>query len=398
MEKEEKSSKLFTEVESITKSIEARFKNFNVNIKEINWICPENSTIKEIRYNGKCFYASDFKLQVKIAKRGRKPKVKSQSEPISDFSFMVRKIIHREIKSDNYSRTSETCIVHSNCEIIYKCYTVLIFGGGRIVCVGITEKNCEDFTWCTNEVIKFLVEKGLKKEDLEIVKINKTLENFKFELIDKEMKIDLYKLHNYFVEKTKKKEVININLDQLFETVKDLVKAAGRTSTISEISTKNINNLVENSIQDFEIKTYLIAKVDLAEFFNILDEKKIAHDFEIFYEHISKKYTNKLTYSMDCDMKNMFFISYITNECFRLLNLCSKNKYIVVESTNIIDEKNTIVLLKKVNGRGITVKLFISGKIDILGSKTIDQTETIYNDLERIFKENPQILFHPDDW
>ena len=39
----------FSEIESITKSIEARFKYFCVDTKKIDWVCPENSSIKELK-------------------------------------------------------------------------------------------------------------------------------------------------------------------------------------------------------------------------------------------------------------------------------------------------------------------------------------------------------------
>ena len=193
---------------------------------------------------------------------GLKTKRKAALDPISDFS-LVRKSIHRPIKIDTYTRTSDFCKEHEECEIIYKCYTVLIFGGGRIECVGITEKKLQRFCWCSNEVKNFLIEKGLNPEDLEIVKMNKTLENFKFELANKELHIDLYRLNNLFVGKIKKGEVVNINLNNIFETINKLME--------NSVEFEKIEELVENSIQDHDIKHYLIAKKDLYDFFKTLD-------------------------------------------------------------------------------------------------------------------------------
>lgn len=385
-----KESGIFTKIESITKSIEARFKNYSVNVNEIDWKCPENSVIKEIRYAAKCYRSADFVLPEKTAKRGRKPLIKKESDPISDISFIVRKSSHRTRRVDSYSKTSIVCIEHIDCEIVFKNYTVLIFGKGRIVCVGIVEENCEDFIWCTSEVQKYLISNGLNADDLEIVDINKTLENFKFELLDKERRIDLYKLNNLFVSKMKNGEILNVDLNEVYQYIIDKMD--------NEDFNFNPGSIADTFNKTFEIKYYLITRLDFIDFLKKLEIEQWYYTISKYYEGFFERNSNRLTAEINDRIKDMLIRGFVINKTLALISECTVSGHNVVESINIIDEKNTAVMVKRVKGKCVTVKLFTTGKIDILGSKTIDQVHGIYKDLEILFTENPDLIYHLDDW
>jgi len=377
-------------IESITKSLEATFRNYTLDTDKIDWKCPETGPIKEILYKNSTSRAADFTLEEKIKKKGRKPKPRQASAPISDLTFNLRRETHRRVKKDTYSRTSQDCAEHEDCEIIFKTYNVSIFGKGKIVCVGITEENCEDFNWCIKIITDFLISKGYEPHDLEVIKINKTLENFKFRLKDEERKIDLIAINNFFVNNYLNGEIANVEIDRLL------------LYFIKKIKTGDLEFCPKSMIKKFdefsELKHFLIHKTDLLDFLNGIDLVRINGEIERIYNNLSTKHTNILNYELDMFLKKIVIRSYINYHCIDLLRKCTRNSYKVAKNVSLDNDKNTIEILITVNSKDITVKLFSSGKVNILGAKNVEQIQCIYSNLEKLLDENPGIIYHTDDY
>lgn len=379
---------MFSKIKSITKSMEAKF----VNYKEIvtDWICPENSSIVEIRHGKSISKSSSFPLKRKLSKRGRKPKEKKESKSISRTSFQLYRTIHRTPVIDEFAKTSTTCTEHQDCEIIYKTYNMLMFNGGHLVCVGITDPQCEDFYWCIGEVTKFLTARGMKEEDLGITAVNITLENFKFALRDPESRLDLIRINNFFAEKKASGQVINVRITDVQNFIVDCIENE-KFDFDPEVVLSTFNH-------SHEIIHYFIAKSDFFDFLKSIDLREWSKTIQSFHDDISHRFTNLLTKTLDNRLLKTITLLFVKRMIARTLEKCNNFDHWVVDSFSVLTDKNTAIMSKRHAGITTTIKVFISGKVDILGAKNRKRIEYVPIFLQKVLSEGENLCYHIDKW
>ena len=379
---------MFSESNTITKSINARFKNYKMLVKDVDWDCPKNSPIVAINPGARSSIAENFVLFRRKSTRGRKPILREKKKKFaSSTTFVIRKPRHREPIHDELAQTSSFCLEHKNCEIVYKDYNVLIFNGGKIVCVGVREEECSDFVWCMKIIVDYMEEQGLDRRDLDVLDIKITLENFGFHLCDPELGINLYELNNYFTEKFTNSDIINVDIFSIYELFSDLI-----LSDCLEFSTETITtNFVGNS----ERKHFLINKDVFSKFLQAVKLEEIKKNCEILFGYISISRTDILTEFSEKNLHQNLIFCFVKIYCEDLLGKLNTVKHEIVETIQFNEEKNTLMLKKKFQGKIITIKIFSSGKIVVVGSKKNREIDIIRDELSLIFT-HPKILYKAD--
>lgn len=369
---------MFSCYNAITKSLNAKFFKYDLQIEGLDWVCPENSNIVGLDIGKKKSRSSTYNLVSSKSTRGRKKKERKEKKKFpSTINFIIRKEVIREIEQDSYSYTSIK--LTEKTEKIFKDYNIFLFNKGRIICVGVKENDCSDFYWCIKFVVDFLVEKGLKREDLEIHDVKVTLENYRFELKDKNTRINLYKLNNYYCKNFQSGTVVNVDFPRLYEYLtENILKKKFKLDT---------ENIFVNFVCSFEKKQKLLPKIVFDEFLQKLNLIDIYNKSAAVYSFIANTKTRFLTTKASENLEKNILYCFIKKYCEDFIETNNISRHEVAETINFNEEKNTLLVVIKVKNNEVVLRIFNSGKIVVVGSESAKEIEFVQQELEKIFTE-----------
>lgn len=346
-------------------------------------------------------YSSDYHLPIKKSTRGRhkKPKVERKKFKFN-LIFIIRLYIHRPPKRDVLSQTSQQCTIHDNCEVCAKSYTIRIFNGGKLVCVGIKKHNKQDFYECAEIVRRYLARyKTIQYYQLdlhpvllqsifnyfyrcyEIINVKSTLENYQF-VIPKN--INLYKLKDKLINQSKDR-IINVDYNILYKYLTDCIQQKSYEINVEWLlKTLTLDKTVRKNFVDRERFRIMLSQIDLKHI-----ELKYTCYWNDFYQRnkyqISYNYIDHINYTV---MK-----LYITEKIKKMSCQCDILDNDTVESVLFKEAKNTLIVKKKIYDRSITYRIFISGVINIQGSNSYEIALDARNKILEII--TPELLYDP---
>lgn len=355
-------------------SIKARISNFDNTIsKNKLYVIPPIICIKTEKFED---FAEDYILPSNKSNRGRRKKVKKNVKKFrSNMTFIIRLYSHRVPKKDVLSQTATACREHDNCEICAKSYTLRIFNGGKLVCVGIKNIDKSDFYECVDILVSYIAKckvltyLPLKMPDImykklyayyldyyKIVNVESTLENYQFPVYKS---INLYKLKDILIHKSSGC-IINIDYEKLYKYMTDCI--------VEKSYAIKVDWLIETLILKKSVRKNFVDRKKFTEALNAIDLKKIESDFDIYWAdfcernriQIKKEFIEFIKYST----LKLYIIQYFKPE----QRTCDYLEDDIFESILFKEAKNTLIVKKNINGRSITYRLFVTGIINIQGS------------------------------
>jgi TATA-box binding protein (TBP) (component of TFIID and TFIIIB) len=383
------------ELKFLMGAVSAKFANYRYESNKVKW--HHEPPFIRIRTELLDSVSDEFVKTIKNNNRGRKKKETKRKKVFpSNISFFL----HREFHEPHQESNSEICTHHENCYVYYKKYNIRIFNGGKIICVGLKHEDKSDFLEYVQKISDYLAKKDLipfLQYDLphsfyiqlyrvfarryELQELKSTLENYQFCL---NRYIDLNKLQKYFSRSGDK--LISIDEGKFLSFICNKIKERNfhiDPEIIVELFTKRDEVICKFIIKDAFI--YLLQNWDL----RACEEKfiKMYGEFQEAYEY-KNIFWDKFKVNM---LRN--FVEYEYNEYHDKLYIMD---FSMVESVIYKEEKNMLMLSKKKDNKTITIRIFGTGIIDILGSDNKGICEKIKNEMMRVF-ELVNIFYDDDD-
>ncbi len=434
-------------------SVQANITNYDLDIKNTEFFAGWELEDPFIEiYNGITHKrAENYYLPEHKSNRGRKKKkVEAKGRFKSNINFTTRRFMHREKKKDAFAKTSSECELDksrlicaaqaklvpnpsqfcsfdqhykcipcgthavcpesgiSNCEIIAKNYHLRIFNGGKIVCVGVTKRNKEDFFECVEAVKKYIIDRWMEhycklklpiyvfdilrktlQEKYQIVDIISTLENYQFSIKNK--KINLYLLRDIFISESS--ELINIDYEKLYKFLAE--------SCFHNEFNFNINTVVSN-LELQGMKHVLVSRKRLTEILNLINLKVWMLEFLNYWQDLTE--IQKGSASINNDIMKFAYLKQFIIYKFKPSVICL-NQLDMFMSENVIfkEDKSTLLIEKKMSGlhkdfkESVTMRFFSSGICNIQGTKSYESASVVYEYIKNMFKFIPNVLYEDCD-
>ena len=361
-----------SELQFSVASVKALIMNFD-DFKDYRFhVRPPIIGIKTDRYEE---YSDDFKLESNKSNRGRKKKIKVEKKKFKfNVSFIIRLTLHRPPKRDALGYTSTVCLEHPNCEICYKPYTMRVFNGGKVICVGIINQDKSDFHECARILAHYLADcrASLGTDAVDpgryaIVNLKSTLENYQFNV---GRHINLYKLQSILINNSSA-QIINVDFASLY-------KFLAQSITKQEYNF-NADWLLDSLILRDRVRVNFVNRDAFVRELYKINLHCIEAKFSVYWEQFQSRNRGQLHTNYIEFVKYNLLKSFIIHELQPMSDQCDYFDHSLFESIIFKESKNTLMVKKRIRFGGqeddINYRIFITGIINIQGGKSVITTE-----------------------